>query len=262
MQCRARSRRPSWRRAPDLVVNAAAYTAVDKAEQEPAAAHAINALGAGATAEAAAGLGIPVIQVSTDYVFDGAKPDPYTEDDPTGPLGSYGRSKLEGEAAVAAANPRHVILRTAWVYAPYGQNFVRTMLRLAATRPELGVVADQHGCPTAARDIAATILGVAAQLLTHPDDKARRGVFHMAAQGEAVWADVAEAIFGRSAALGGPSATVRRITTADYPTPARRPANSRLDCSKLQRLYGIALPPWRVSLESCVERLVAELKAG
>ena len=245
----------------DLVVNAAAYTAVDKAEDEPDAAHAINAEGAGAVAQAARGLGLPVIQIGTDYVFDGSRDRPYRETDPTGPLGAYGRSKLAGEQAVAAGNPRHVILRTAWVYAPFGNNFVRTMLRLAGTRSDVGVVADQHGCPTAAHDIAATILAVAERLLAEPGNGALAGVFHMAAQGEAAWADVAEAVFARSAALGGPSAEVKRITTADYPTKARRPANSRLDCAKLRQLYGIALPPWRRSLDACVERLVAETTA-
>ena len=244
---------------PDIVVNAAAYTAVDKAEQEPDLARAVNAAGAGAVAAAAADLGVPIIQISTDYVFDGSKPTPYVEADPTGPLGVYGASKLAGEQAVAAANPRHAILRTAWVYAPFGQNFVRTMLRLAGSRPEVGVVADQHGCPTAAGDIAATVMSVAETLLARPEDRTLRGIFHMAARGEAVWADVAQAIFERSAALGGPTASVRRIATADYPTPARRPANSRLDCAKLERVYGIVLPPWRGSLDRCVERLVAEL---
>ncbi len=246
-----------------IVINAAAYTAVDKAESEPEAAHAINAAGAGTVARAGRELGIPVIQLSTDYVFDGSRARPYREEDRTGPLGVYGSTKLGGENLVAAENPRHVILRTAWVYSPFGTNFVRTMVRLAATRPEVGVVADQHGCPTAAHDIAATVLAVAARLLAEPDAVALTGVFHMAAQGEAVWADVAEAVFHRSAALGGPSASVKRITTADYPTPARRPANSRLDCSKLAATYGITLPPWRESLDACVGRLVAEmLKAG
>ncbi len=247
---------------PDVVVNAAAYTAVDKAESEPDLAEAINAAGAGAVARAARDLGLPVVQISTDYVFDGAKPAPYREDDPTGPLGVYGRTKLAGEQAVARENPRHAILRTAWVYAPYGTNFVRTMLRLAGARPEVGVVADQRGCPTAAEDIAATILTVAQRLRAEPGNAALTGVFHMAARGEAAWADVAEAIFATSARLGGPSASVKRITTADYPTPARRPANSRLDCAKLRDVYGITLPPWRQSLDACVERLVAELKAG
>lgn len=249
-------------RAADVqaVINAAAYTAVDKAESEPGLAEAVNGVGAGAVAVAAAALGLPVLQVSTDYVFDGSKPNPYVEDDPTGPLGAYGRSKLSGEHAVAAANPRHAILRTAWVYAPYGANFVRTMLRIAGNKPEVNVVADQHGCPTSALDIATTLLAVAAKLAEAPDDAALVGVFHMAARGEAVWADVAEAVFAASRAKGGPSAVVNRITTADFPTQARRPANSRLDSSKLERVYGVALPDWHGPLERTVSRLLNEAR--
>ncbi len=244
---------------PNVVINAAAYTAVDKAESEPEAAEAVNARGAGAVAEAAAALGLPVLQVSTDYVFDGAKPTPYVEDDDVGPLGVYGRSKLDGERAVAAANPRHAILRTAWVYAPYGANFVRTMLRIAANKPEVGVVADQHGCPTSALDIASTLIGVAERMVAEPDNMALTGIFHMAARGEAVWADVAEVIFATSRKRGGPAAKVNRITTADFPTQAKRPMNSRLDCTKLGQVYGLVLPEWRGSLERCVGRLVGEM---
>lgn len=248
----------------DIVVNAAAYTAVDRAESEPEIAQAINVEGAAAVARAARELGLPVIQISTDYVFDGTKARPYREEDPTGPLGAYGRSKLDGEAAVARENAQHVILRTSWVYAPFGNNFVRTMLRLALSRPEIGVVADQRGCPTSAGDVAAAILSVGERLLAEPvPPRELTGIFHLAAQGEAVWAEVAEAVFQTSAALGGPTATVKRITTADHPTPARRPANSRLDCAKLARVYGLVLPPWRESLDPCVARLVAETdKAG
>ena len=265
---------------PDIVVSAAAYTAVDKAESEPDLAFAVNAAGAGAVAAAAARLGVPVIHLSTDYVFDGTGARPYREDDPTGPLGVYGRSKLDGERAVAAANPRHVILRTAWVYAPFGNNFVRTMLRLAGTREDVGVVADQRGCPTGALDIARAVIAVAKTLAAEPADATVAaeealsglafagsvlppdaaqdcfGVFHLTGQGEAVWADVAEAVFARSAALGGPTARVKRIATADYPTPAQRPANSRLDGGKLSRVYGITLPDWRVSVDDCVTRLL------
>lgn len=241
---------------PDVIVNAAAYTAVDKAESEPDLALAINGAGAGLVAEAAAALGVPVLHLSTDYVFDGACDRPYREDDPTGPLGVYGRSKLAGEQAVAAATPAHVILRTAWVYAPFGNNFVRTMLRLAETRDEVGVVADQWGCPTSALDIAATLIAVARRLEGEAGSPGLFGVFNMTGQGEAVWADVADAVFARSAALGGPSARVRRIATADYPTPARRPANSRLDGSRLAAAYGLTLPRWRVSVEACIDRLV------
>ncbi len=246
----------------DIVVNAAAHTAVDKAETEPEAARAVNAIGAGAVARAARRLGVPIIQISTDYVFDGAKASAYTEVDPVGPLGVYGATKLAGEAAVARENPAHAILRTAWVYAPFGNNFVRTMLRLAATRPEVGVVADQRGCPTSALDIAGTIVRAAETLAARPDDPALHGVFNMAAQGDAVWAEVAEAVFETSASLGGPSARVKRITTAEYPTPARRPANSRLDGGKLARVYGIRLPQWRASLDTCVARLVEEMRAA
>lgn len=254
---RSASVRPALEAArPDVIVNAAAYTAVDKAESEPDLALAINGAGAGLVAEAAAALGVPVLHLSTDYVFDGSCDRPYREDDPTGPLGVYGRSKLAGEQAVAAATPAHVILRTAWVYAPFGNNFVRTMLRLAETRDEVGVVADQWGCPTSALDIAATLIAVARRLEGGAGSPDLFGVFHMTGQGEAVWADVADAVFARSAALGGPTARVRRIATADYPTPARRPANSRLDGSRLAAAYGLTLPRWRVSVEACVDRLV------
>ena len=240
------------------VINAAAYTAVDKAETEPDLAQAVNGAGAGAVAAAAAELGLPVLQVSTDYVFDGSKVGPYIEEDAVGPLGAYGRSKLAGERAVAAANPRHAVLRTAWVYAPFGANFVRTMLRIAGNKPEVNVVADQWGCPTSALDIATTLLGVATRMVAAPDDDDLVGVFHMAARGEAVWADVAEAVFAASRAKGGPSAKVNRITTAEFPTQAQRPANSRLDCAKLERVYGIALPEWHGPLERTVSRLLNE----
>jgi dTDP-4-dehydrorhamnose reductase len=246
----------------DIIINAAAYTAVDKAESEPDLAHAVNAVGAGAVAAAAAKLGLPVLHLSTDYVFDGASPRPYREDDETGPLGIYGRSKLQGEEAVAAANPAHVILRTAWVYSPFGQNFVKTMLRLAATRDEIGVVADQRGCPTSALDIARTLIAVARRVTAEGEDASRfHGIFHMSGQGEATWAGVAEAIFAASAKRGGPVARVKRITAADYPTPAKRPANSRLDGAKLAGTYGLTLPVWTASLETCVGRLVSEAAA-
>lgn len=243
---------------PDAVVNAAAYTAVDQAEKEPERAFAINAAGAGAVAAAAAGLGVPVLQISTDYVFDGTKPAPYVEDDPVGPTGVYGASKLAGEQAVAAANPNHAMLRTAWVYAPYGKNFVRTMLALGATRDELRVVADQRGCPTYAPDIAAAVIAVARNLVARPDEAELRGVFHMAGSAETDWASFAEAIFALSAARGGRAPAVVRIGTADYPTPARRPANSRLDGGKLARLHGVRLPAWQASLATCLDRLLVE----
>lgn len=240
----------------DVIVNAAAYTAVDQAESEPELAEAINGIGAGVVAGAAASMNVPVIQLSTDYVFDGCLERPYREDDPVSPLGAYGASKLLGEQAVASEAQDHVILRTAWVYSPFGKNFVKTMLRLAGERDEVGVVGDQYGSPTSAHDIADGVLGVARNLLDRRDDKSLRGLFHMTGTGYATWADFASEIFALSARFGGPSARVRPIATADYPTPAKRPANSRLDCTKLTRTHGVTLPPWRNSLEPCVKRLI------
>lgn len=245
------------RHAPDVVVSAAAHTAVDQAESEPDLAFATNRDGAGAVAAAAAALGVPVIHLSTDYVFDGTKAAPYTEDDPTGPASVYGRSKLAGERAVALAQPDHAILRTSWVYAAEGRNFVRTMLRLAEGREEIGVVADQHGAPTYAPDIGDAVMGVARNLLARPGDPALRGIFHMSGSGETTWAGFAEEIFRLSAARGGPKARVRPIATADYPTPAARPANSRLDGSRLARTHGITMPDWREALGRCMDHLAA-----
>lgn len=238
---------------PDAIVSAAAYTAVDKAESERELAFAINATGAGAVAKAAATLGVPLVHVSTDFVFDGTKPEPYVETDPTGPLSVYGASKLAGEQAVLAAHADTAILRTAWVYSPFGANFLKTMLRLAADRDELGVVADQFGNPTGAIDIAEGVLQVVERLAADasPD---LRGVLHMTAASDTSWAGFAEAIFAASAERGGPSARVRHITTADYPTPATRPGNSRLDCTKLADAYGIRLGPWQHAVDLCVAR--------
>ncbi|HLY91562.1 MAG TPA: dTDP-4-dehydrorhamnose reductase [Acetobacteraceae bacterium] len=243
--------------APDVIVSAAAYTAVDKAESARDLAYAVNGRGAGLVAEAARRLGVPLVHISTDYVFDGRLDRPYIETDPTGPTGVYGVSKLAGEEAVRAAyDDNSAILRVAWVYSPFGANFVRTMLRLAGDRDEVSVVADQLGNPTSALDIADGVLRVAGNLAADPDP-ALRGLFHMTAEGEASWADFAEAIFAASAAYGGPYAAVRRITTADYPTPAMRPANSRLDSRRIAAIHGVALPDWRGSLESVVARLRA-----
>ena len=241
--------------APQVLVSAAAYTAVDKAEAEPDLAMAVNAAGPGRLAQAAAELRVPVIHLSTDYVFDGSGSRPWREGDPTGPKGVYGAGKLAGELAVAAAQSDSAILRTAWVYSPWGANFVKTMLRLAESREEVGVVADQVGNPTSALAIADGVIAVAANLLADPAP-ALRGVFHMAGSGEASWADLAEAVFAASAARGGPSATVRRIATADYPTPARRPANSRLDCRRIEAVHDVRLAPWQDSLEAVIDRLV------
>ncbi len=241
---------------PDVVVSAAAYTAVDKAESEEDLAMRVNCDGAGHVAEAAARIGAPLLHLSTDYVFDGALDRPYREDDPTGPTGAYGRSKLAGERRVAELDPNAVILRTAWVYSPFGANFVRTMLRLNETRDEVGVVADQRGNPTSALDIADALLAIARQLHDGPAPE-MRGLFHMTGAGEATWADVAEAVFAEAHAHGRRLTRVKRITTADYPTPARRPANSRLDGAKLARVFGVVLPDWRGSVAACCGRLLA-----
>jgi len=241
-----------WR----AILNCAAYTAVDRAESEPELAHAVNAVAAGILADHAARQDCPIVHVSTDYVFDGTKAEPYVETDPVAPLGVYGASKQAGEAAVHAAHPDAVIVRLSWVYAAHGSNFAKTMLRLAGDRDEIGVVADQLGRPTAAEDIAPALWllgkGIVARR-TSPHN-----LYHLGPQGEATWADFAAAIMDASKAAGGPSATIRRITTADYPTPAKRPANSVLDCTRIAEDWGISLPDWR---ESCV-RVVREIVAG
>lgn len=237
---------------PDVVVNAAAYTAVDQAESEPDLTMIINGYGAGLVARAAYHLQVPVIQISTDYVFKGDAKRPYSETDPVDPVNVYGASKLVGERETALENPDHAVLRTAWVYAPEGKNFVKAMLRLAKSREELSVVADQYGNPTSADDIAAAVATVAMNLKRNPHDQTMRGVFHMTAEGETTWAGFAEAIFSESAARGGPSARVKGIATSDYPTPAKRPANSRLDCSKLKACHGLVLPPWTDGLARCI----------
>lgn len=241
---------------PDLVINTAAYTAVDKAESEPDAAYKLNRDGAGMLAEAATAQGVPIIHVSTDYVFDGRKTTPYVETDPVAPCNVYGASKLAGEQAVAAANPRHIILRTAWVHSPFGQNFVKTMLRLAGSRPRLGVVADQTGNPTYAPHLAAAIVDLAVKIKSLNSNDISWGVYHAAGTGETTWQGLAQAVFARSKALGGPFAEADPIPTSAYPTPAARPANSRLDCGKLERAFAIRLPDWQGGVEACVARLL------
>lgn len=243
--------------APEVIVSAAAYTQVDKAEAEPELAYAINCDGAGAVASAAAVLGVPLIHLSTDYVFRGDKTGPYEEDDATGPLSVYGASKLAGEAAVRGATADHAILRTAWVYSPFGNNFLKTMLRLAGSWPEVRVVADQFGCPTSALDISDAVLKIATNLCDSPAAELR-GTFHLAGAGKTHWAGFAEEIFDISRTLGGPSASVVPITTAEYPTPARRPANSALSTTKLAATHGVTLPGWRVSTRETLVRLLQQ----
>jgi dTDP-4-dehydrorhamnose reductase len=241
---------------PDVVVNPAAYTAVDKAESEPEQAYAINRDGAGAVAAAAARHGAPIIHFSTDYVYDGRKPEAYVESDAVAPQGVYGASKLAGERAVVAANPKHVVLRTSWVYAPFGANFVRTMLRLAAERDRLRVVDDQVGCPTYAPDIAEAVLAIAARIGGQGWRSKYAGVTHLASPDAVSWCGFAREIIRQSAARGGRSVPVDAIATADFPTPAVRPANSRLSTERLKALFDIRLQSMETSLSNCLDRLL------
>lgn len=241
--------------APDAIINAAAYTAVDAAESDSGRAFAINRDGAAWLAGLAAQRKIPFLHVSTDYVFDGARDGAYTEDDAPNPQTAYGRTKRAGEEAVLTTHPAALIFRTAWVYSPYGQNFVKTMLRLAAERESLRVVNDQVGNPTSAHDIAAALLDIAGRLVRRDDHP--RGIYHLAASGETTWFGFAEAIMRLAADLGGRAIPVAPIATADYPTPAKRPANSRLDCSKLDRDFGLRMPDWRDSLAVAMQALLS-----
>jgi dTDP-4-dehydrorhamnose reductase len=242
---------------PEWVVNAAAYTAVDQAESEPGRAHRINAEATGEMAAAAAEAGAAFLHVSTDYVYDGGKQGPWREDDPTGPLGVYGRTKLEGERLALAANPRTVILRTAWVYAPWGRNFVRTMLRLAAERPRLHIVDDQTGNPTSALDLARACRHTVETLGEAPAGDPRWGLYHYAGGGTVTWAGFAHEIFRLAEARGliRRAPEIEPITTADYPTPARRPANSALDCARFERAFGLAPRPWGEALAEVMTRI-------
>ncbi|MDR0279634.1 MAG: dTDP-4-dehydrorhamnose reductase [Paucimonas sp.] len=237
--------------APDLIINAAAHTAVDQAESEPELAFAINARSPGVFAEEAARLGIPLIHYSTDYVFDGEKASPYTEDDATNPLGVYGQSKLAGEQAITAVGGQHLILRTSWVYSTHGRNFLLTMQRLLQEKPELRVVADQIGAPTWAGTIAASTR----QLIERwqAGQAGAWGTYHLTAQGETSWFGFAQAIGEQLKAQGKPCANLLPIPSSDYPTPARRPLNSRLDCSRLQREWNVSQPDWHQALIDCLK---------
>ena len=243
-------------RAPSAVINAAAYTAVDRAESEPDAAFRLNRDVPAAIARACAARDLPLVHLSTDYVFDGTKTDPYVEDDLVCPISVYGQSKAEGEAAVLGSGGRASVLRTAWLYSAFGSNFVKTMLRAALTRPEISVVDDQVGRPTWAEDSAGGALRLIEALLDR-DDRAL-GVLHLSGADDATWADFAEAIFEQSAHRGGPRPAVRRITTAEYPTPARRPANSRLDCSRIASVLDWRPRPSRDGLAAVFDALGPE----
>jgi dTDP-4-dehydrorhamnose reductase len=251
---------------PDVIVNAAAYTAVDRAESDAEAARAVNALAPGVLAQEAKRLGALLVHYSTDYVFDGARKTPYVESDATAPLGVYGRTKLEGERAIAAAGADHVILRTSWVYAPHGKNFMLTMLRLGATQKELRVVDDQRGAPTSSRQLARATLallssGDPARPIAAADLERLRaapGVYHATAHGETSWFGFAQEIFDRWSKRPGNVFVMPRmiaIATSEYPTPARRPANSVLSNAKLERVFGVRLPSWRDGLEEALSAL-------
>ncbi len=242
--------------APDLIVNAAAYTAVDRAESEPELAHAVNAAAPGVLAREARAAGAWLVHYSTDYVFDGSGSTPWTEDAPTGPLSVYGRTKLEGEEAIRASGCRHLILRTSWVYAARGGNFAKTMLRLAAERDRLTVVDDQHGAPTGAELLADLTAHAVRTALQEP---ALAGTYHAAAAGETTWHGYARHVIDHARRAGRPlKATpeaIEPVPGSAFPTPARRPANSRLDTSKLRAAFGVALPPWQQG----VDRMLAEV---
>lgn len=240
---------------PDIVVNTAAYTLVDQAEREPDLAFAINRDGAAHVAMAAARAHVPLIHVSTDYVFDGAKTEPYLEDDEPQPQSVYGRSKRDGEIAALDANPHTAVFRTSWVYAPWGRNFALTMLRLAGERNVVRVVADQLGSPTYAPDLAAAILAACRRLGAAPADSALHGIFHVTNVGATSWAEFAEEIFRQSAMRGRPSARVEPITTDDYPTPARRPANSQLGGKRYSAAFGHELPVWQDGIRRMIGAL-------
>lgn len=237
--------------SPNLLVNAAAYTAVDQAENEPALAFAINATAPGVLAEEAARLGVPLLHYSTDYVFDGSKATPYTEDDAPNPLSVYGRSKLAGEQAIHAVGGAHLTLRTSWVYSLHGRNFLLTMQRLLQEKPQLRVVADQIGAPTWAGSLAASTLALIQRW--QAGQAGAWGTYHMTAQGQTSWFGFAQAIGEHLKAQGRPCAQLLPIPSSEYPTPAQRPLNSRLDCSRLRQQWQVEQPDWRQALIECLK---------
>lgn len=241
---------------PEVIINAAAYTAVDAAESDREAAFRVNGEAVGEIAAAARETGAALIHISTDYVYDGTKPAPYLETDPVDPINVYGASKLAGEQAALEANPRTVVLRTSWVYAPWGRNFVATMLRLGRERAKLRIFDDQWGRPTSAEDLAAACLTIAEQIRGTPDAAPIWGVHHYSGGGEpTTWAGFAAAIFDAAQGHGGPSPEIEAIPTSAYPTPARRPANSVLDCTRVTAAFGVAPVPWRHALARTIARM-------
>lgn len=240
------------------VVNGAAYTAVDNAETDIVTAWAVNAMAPAAFGEACAKAGIPLIQVSTDYVFDGRKVGAWEVSDPVGPLGVYGASKLGGELAVQTSGARHAIVRTAWVVSAHGKNFIKTMLRVSETRESVSVVEDQRGSPTSAADLAQALATITIRLVD--DASAPSGVFHFSNAGDISWADFATEIFKQSAARGGPSASVIAIPSSEYPTPAVRPANSRLSHNAIENAYGITPRPWQAAISDILDEVIGAVK--
>ena len=241
---------------PRAIVNAAGYTAVDRAESEPERAFAVNRDGAERLAATARRLQIPFVHVSTDYVFDGRKSSTYFEDDIPCPLGVYGRSKLEGELAVMDTNPDALVFRTSWVYSPYGTNFLKTVLRLADTRDVVRVVDDQRGAPTAAIDVASAIVDALGQV-NEKTAQTRAGIYHVTAAGETTWYGFAKVIFSGWHDRGHRVPVLEPIASADYPSLVERPANSRLDCGKIDRVFGIRMPLWSMSVGACLDMLAA-----
>jgi dTDP-4-dehydrorhamnose reductase len=239
---------------PAAIINAAAYTAVDQAETEAGRTFRVNCHGAALLAKAAARQGIPFVQISTDYVFDGSKGSPYMEGERPAPVNVYGASKLAGEVAVLDAYPAATVVRTSWIYSAYGHNFLRTMVRLAEAQPLLRIVDDQHGTPTSAVDLAVGILTIVEHLCSvHGGDKS--GIYHLAGDGETTWYGFAARIFASLARRGRRVPALQAIATAEYPTPARRPEYSCLDSTKAERVFGVRLPDWRSSLEDCLDQL-------
>ncbi|MGI9521493.1 MAG: dTDP-4-dehydrorhamnose reductase [Hyphomicrobiaceae bacterium] len=241
--------------APEVIVNAAGYMNVDGAEDEPEEALHQNMAGAAQLAALAARRNLPIIHLSTAHVYSGEKQGAYSESDAAHPLNAYGRSKLESERALAEANPRHVILRTAWIYSPFGQNFVKSILERAARDSEIPLVDDQYGSPTYALHLADAILQICKQITTSPSEE-YWGIYHAAGSGTASWHDIAEFVFKTSSALGGPSATARPISHSSYQTRSRRPENSRLDCAKLESVFGVEFPDWHLGVDDCLRHLL------
>jgi dTDP-4-dehydrorhamnose reductase len=244
---------------PSLVVNAAAYTKVDDAEVEREAAERANITGPRVLAQACDAAGVPLLHISSDYVFDGTKSGAYVESDPVAPIGFYGSTKAQGEDAVRAAQKRHIILRVSWLYGEYGNNFLKTVLRLASQRDEIGVVADQHGCPTSTRDLANAIFRVSERIAARED---LFGTYHFAGDGITTWYGFASAAIGKYNELAAGAVRVKAITTADYPTRTKRPVNSALDCTKFERSFGFRGQPWRTEVEEISEILLRQKPAA